>query len=370
MSAVCIHGWGAVSPAGWGAGPLWEAVQGRRVIDPVPIPWPGRDGVFPVRKVPVPAVRAGALAHPRLRRASPISQFAVAAAMEALGAHQAIVTAPSFRLGIVCCIFTGCIAYSRRFYGEVLQDPSTASPMVFPETVFNAPSSHLGAVLGARAANYTLVGDEGEFLKGMALAAQWLAEGVVDGCLVVGAEEADPISCDAMGQVARGVVVGEGAGAVFMSLQPGAIELGAVTSPEAFMDRRGRLMALARTRRAWEGVAAPGSLLVGNDPAPAWGPWASPAGVLGEGLGAAGAWQAVAAAEALARGASPTPEVVVETAGSNEQVVAAVLRRTTPVLPTLLAGTIELDGACLLDLLPQSLPSQLHRPGLPGSMPS
>ncbi len=58
------------------------------------------------------------------------------------------------------------MAYSRRFYEEVLRDPATASPLIFPETVFNAPASHLAAFLGTTAINYTLVGDEGTFLAG------------------------------------------------------------------------------------------------------------------------------------------------------------------------------------------------------------
>ena len=69
---------------------------------------------------------------------------------------------------------SGSVNYSRRFYDETLKDPATASPLVFPETVFNAPASHLAALLGTTAINYTLVGDPGTFLQGIALAADWL----------------------------------------------------------------------------------------------------------------------------------------------------------------------------------------------------
>ena len=54
----------------------------------------------------------------------------------------------ALRLGIVACTMAGSVAYSRRFYEEVLREPATASPLVFPETVFNAPASHLAAYLG------------------------------------------------------------------------------------------------------------------------------------------------------------------------------------------------------------------------------
>ena len=88
-------------------------------------------------------------------------------------------------------MLAGLVTYSRRFYEEVLRDPATASPLIFPETVFNAPASHLAAYLGSTAPNCTLVGDDGMFLQGLALAAQWLMEDEIDGCVVIGAEELD-----------------------------------------------------------------------------------------------------------------------------------------------------------------------------------
>ena len=86
-------------------------------------------------------------------------------------------------LGIIVCVLSGCVNYSRRFYDETLKDPGTASPLVFPETVFNAPASHISAFLGSMAVNYTLVGDAGTFLQGLATGANWLIEGKVSECL-------------------------------------------------------------------------------------------------------------------------------------------------------------------------------------------
>jgi len=80
------------------------------------------------------------LAHARLRRTSPMSLYAAAAAMEALRGASYIPKA-GHRLGIIFCVTAGCVQYSRRFYDEAWRNPPTASPLVFPETVFNAPSS-------------------------------------------------------------------------------------------------------------------------------------------------------------------------------------------------------------------------------------
>jgi 3-oxoacyl-(acyl-carrier-protein) synthase len=90
------------------------------------------------------------------------------------------------------------VQYSRRFYAEVLQDPKTASPILFPETVFNAPSSHLSALLASPAANYTLVGDYHCFTDGLDLARFWLITGRAEEVLLVAAEELDWLSAEAI----------------------------------------------------------------------------------------------------------------------------------------------------------------------------
>ena len=82
--------------------------------------------------------------------------------------------------GVIVCRIAGGVAYSRRLYEEVLHAPATASTLIFPETVFKAPASHVSAFLGSKGINYTLVGDDGTFLQGLALAAEWLAAGRVD----------------------------------------------------------------------------------------------------------------------------------------------------------------------------------------------
>ncbi len=119
------------------------------------------------------------------------------------------------RLGIIFCVTAGCVQYSRRFYDEAWRNPATASPLLFPETVFNAPASHLSAILESPCVNYTLVGDPGTFLQALALAAGWLANDRIDSCLVVGAEELDWLTADAYRHFSRGVACGEGAGAVY-----------------------------------------------------------------------------------------------------------------------------------------------------------
>src|SRR5581483_3184181 len=101
--------------------------------------------------------------HPRLRRSTSIAQYMVAAALEAMEADVEAIQAGKIRLGIIVAMLTGAVTYTRRFYEEVLRQPGTASLLLFPETVFNSSASHLGAYLGSKTLNYTLVGDDGTF---------------------------------------------------------------------------------------------------------------------------------------------------------------------------------------------------------------
>ena len=316
MSRIFVHGVGAVSPAGWGVTPLREAVLGKKTIEDRELERPGWTKPLCARQVPAPATRPAFLAHARFRRTSPISQFAVAAALEALGEDAALVSSGALRLGVVLCVMSGCVNYSRRFYDEVLKEPGTASPLIFPETVFNAPSSHLAALLGTTAINYSLVGDPGTFLQGLALAGDWLNQKQVDGCLVIGAEEMDWLTADAFRPFTRRVVPAEGAGALYLRREPdgsAAVELAEITDPYLFFDQDSRRRAAAAMRAQLPGGVAAAWLCDGRQDcarldAPemrAWQDWPgtrlSPKRILGEGLMAAAAWQCVAAVDALAR---------------------------------------------------------------------
>lgn len=341
MSEVWVQGVGAASPAGWGMGAFRQAIEEGKPLAVQELERPGWSRPLRVRRVPPAASRPAFLGHPRLRRASPITHHAVAAALEALGEDAERIKAGERRLGIILCVMSGCVNYSRRFYDETLRDPATASPLVFPETVFNAPASHLGALLGTTAVNYTLVGDPGSFLQGLVVAADWLSAGWVDGCVVIGAEELDWLTADAFRLFTRCMVVGEGAGALYLRAgdRPGQesaeVRLSAVSGAWLFTNRADRadaVRAAASEARAW--AQDSGTLVCDGVQGVPWldepereswrdwtGPRLSPRRVLGEGLMASAAWQCVAAADWLARGRHR--RAVVQVSGINEHVMWA-----------------------------------------------
>jgi hypothetical protein len=273
---------------------------------------PGWEKPLQVRSVPQPISSPAFFAHPRLRRANSIAQYTVAAALEALGNDVAKIQTGELRLGIVVCVMAGSVNYSRRFYEEVLREPATASPLIFPETVFNAPASHLAAFLGANAASYTLVGDDGTFLQGLALAAQWLEDEKMDACVVVGAEETDWVVADALKLFQRDAIHGAGAGAVLLKKNSGGaiVELSAVTDSFPFTQTQCRADA-ARKMRAQLPKYAPDELLCGGEMGK----------ILGEAFTASAAWQCVAACDNVRQNNHSAANVGV--VGANQQAIGA-----------------------------------------------
>jgi hypothetical protein len=335
MSELSILGIGAVTPAGWGVVPLRRALENGRPLPVQEIARPGWHRTLAVRRVPAPESKPAFLAHPRLRRTSPISQYAVAAALEALGPDVEPVTKGQLKLGVIVCVMSGCVNYSRRFYDEVLRDPATASPLVFPETVFNAPGSHLAALLGTTAVNYTLVGDPGSFLMGLVVAGDWLAQGLVEGCIIVAAEESDWLTADAFRLFTRQLVIADGAGAIYVRLaRAGAgVRVQAISEALLFTNQSGRRKAIqaaaAEARRYAAGAllcdAIQGVPRLDQPEMDAWedwtGPRISPGRILGQGLMASAAWQCVSAVDCVARGVHP--RAIVHLSGINEHVMWA-----------------------------------------------
>jgi hypothetical protein len=189
---LAIIGQGAVSPAGVGV----DALLHRKPV-PVSVAALGRpDQPWPVLRVDMkdPAF-ARWQREPRLRRASSMTFFLVEAAEQALAGVN---PADRAETGLIVAFSAGCVAYSRRFFEDIVtQGQRAASPALFPETVFNSPVSHVASVLGLNGAAYALVGDETAWVAALRTASVWLQRERVTQVLVLGAEEFDPLVLDA-----------------------------------------------------------------------------------------------------------------------------------------------------------------------------
>jgi 3-oxoacyl-[acyl-carrier-protein] synthase II len=350
LSRVFVCGLGAVSPAGWDLPAMREALKKGEPLPLQTLARPGWAKPLRARLVPAPAPRPAFLAHPRLRRASPITQYAVAAALEAVAGLQ-LNSHRNHRLGVVVCLQSGCVEYSYRFFEEVLKDPATASPLLFSETVFAAPASHVATLLGNTPLVYTLVGDPAAFLQGLSLGAQWLEENRVDSCLVIGAEETNWLLADGLWHFEHSAVISSGAGAVCLSLDAATslpVELCAITDAHTYTARKGRARAAQAMREQLPLGSAAELLCDGLSSSPradapelaAWHDWPgarlSPKRILGEGLMAATAWQCVAACDAVARGRYPAAHVSM--VGCNQQAVGARFERAGSSISQLSKG--------------------------------
>jgi 3-oxoacyl-(acyl-carrier-protein) synthase len=213
-----IAGIGWVTPLGDGLDDVFARIERGEVAEVKTIanPETGRSLSY----MPVPTNSVEALGrNPRLRRASAISYFGVAAGLAALeDAGVEMTPALAARTAVVFAISNGGVIYTRRFYDQIVkQGANAASPALFPDTVYNAPASHLAALLGIDGASYTLVGDASVGLSALHFGAQLLATSDIEQVVVVGAEECDWILCAAYAdwRLAR-TPLAEGAAAVVL----------------------------------------------------------------------------------------------------------------------------------------------------------
>lgn len=334
---IRITGTGAVSPAGWGVPALMEALDSGTRPPLSELSRERKHGPPVVTSVlRVPAAPSTLPKSPRLRRVSPISKFAAAAAIEALGPGRAAkAAAGELRLGVVCALVNGCVNYSNRFFGEVLADPSVASPILFPETVFNAPSSHLSALFNSTAPNDTILGDSAEIFTAMEIATEWLSRGDCDGVLVVAPEEIDWLSSEALKFYSRDYLPSEGAAAVYLETGNEGPQLVGIPDPVLLGPGTGRAKALRDLVQA-TGAADDGRTLLADSrsgvarfdrhEAAAWsGPRLSVREILGESFAASSGLQLVAAIEHLRRGTAD--RALVTSLGGNEQVAGCLIGR-------------------------------------------
>lgn len=333
---LSITGTGAVTAAGWGVEAMISALSSGQTIAPTLLERAiGEEKITtPVLRVPMDG--ATTPKHPRLRRTSPISKFAAAAAMEALGAERLARIPNGLRVGVIFSLTNGCVNYSNRFFGEVLADPTVASPILFPETVFNAPSSHLSAMIGSSSPNDSLIGDSAAFLSGIDLAAEWIERGDVDGCLVVASEEIDWLSAEGLCLYSRNYLPSEGAGAIYLEAADGPAVLRHLPDPVPY-NALGKKEAASELRKKLGAIDDGTTLLVDGlcgihrfdaPEANAWSDWSgprwSPKKLLGESIGASTAIQVIAAVEALKSGAFQ--QAVVSAVGANQQAAGLILQ--------------------------------------------
>ncbi len=333
-----IHGHGCVSPAGCDSATLFQACRNKETLFIDSLERTVGDALisYPVRRVDPTALREAMPKHPRLRRASDVTKFAITAAHQALGAERITkMKNRELNIGIVMSLMNGCVNYSNRFFGEVLNDPTFASPILFPETVFNAPASHIASYIDCDGPTYTLIGDSSTWFSAIRIAGDWLSTGQVDGCLVICAEEIDWLTSEGLYLYSKQLIASEGAAAIYLEHHTSELQLETLLGPFDYTCSAERKAAI---HDAWSITKQDSTLLVDGlsgvkkidrDELAASHAWQSsrisPNTIVGDAMGARCGFQSIVAIEALLNGFE---EAIVLASGGNQHAFSAKFKRS------------------------------------------
>jgi 3-oxoacyl-[acyl-carrier-protein] synthase II len=243
MSEIVITGVGIVSPIGVGHEAFWEnckkastGIKQITTFDTSPFKsnvagWV--EDFDPSQFMPTRTYR----------RMSRVSRMAVSASIEALeDSKLALETIDKDKIGVIVGTAYGSSSHVEDFFLSFLNDgPRGAQPFLFPETVPNAPASHVAMFHGITGPNTTFCQNDISAENAILYAYNLLSQNMVDVVLVGGADELTAIqyACyDALGVLNKikvkndesvkpvigdGLVLGEGAGILIMERRDFAI---------------------------------------------------------------------------------------------------------------------------------------------------
>jgi 3-oxoacyl-[acyl-carrier-protein] synthase II len=247
MNDIAITGIGIVSPLGVGRETFWENVR------------KAKSGIKRVTHFETSSFRSNIagwvddfdpgqyMPSRSYRRLSRISRMAVAASVEALTDSGLVLESlDKERIAIIVGTSYGSSSHVEDFFVSLLKEgPRGAQPLLFPETVPNAPASHIAIFHGITGPNSTFCQNDISAENAIIYARKLLLQNYADIVLVGGAEELSAMlySCyDAVlalnrikvdndgsvtPKIGGGIVLGEGAGIIVMERLDFARERGA-----------------------------------------------------------------------------------------------------------------------------------------------
>lgn len=225
MEPIVVSGIGIVSPRAFGREAFTRLLSG----DPT---------ANPASRVPEFALEDYLAGRRSFRRVAEVTKFALAGM--ALAIADAGLSPEAFggdRAGLIVGIAHGAVTYGVQFHRTLLlEGPLSASPLHFAESVPNAPAGNGAIAFQIRGPVHTLIGEEPVGVQAIDLAADLLHGGLVDRCLVVGAEEWNAVVAHAYAQMDRAarrshdpeetLPLSEGAAALVLELDAAVVRRG------------------------------------------------------------------------------------------------------------------------------------------------
>jgi len=247
MSDIVITGIGVISAMGTGREAFWESCQ------------KAKTGIKKVTAFDTSSLNSNVAGWiddfvprdhlpPRAyRRMSRISRLAVSSSVEALNdSGLNLENMEKERIAVIVGTSYGSSSHVEDFFVSFLKDgPRGAQPFLFPETVPNAPASHMAMFHGITGPNTTFCQNEISAENAILYARNLLLQNIVDVVLVGGADELSAMqyACyDALGALNKikinddeleapkpgdGIILGEGAGTLVMERSDFAVKRGA-----------------------------------------------------------------------------------------------------------------------------------------------
>lgn len=200
VTDIVITGFGAITAAGSGVAPVLELLRsGRDALTPVPADLAGADGH---RWGKAHGFKATDFIPPlKARKMDRCSQFGVAAAGMAL--KDAGIDPKAMnpeRIGVALGCGFGGMANSAEFLSGYFQNGMEGlAPMLFPNTVSNAPASNASIEHGLKGPNVTLVQRFCSAESAFLMACRFIAEGRADVMLTGGADDLMPLMIEGFG---------------------------------------------------------------------------------------------------------------------------------------------------------------------------
>jgi 3-oxoacyl-[acyl-carrier-protein] synthase II len=210
MGRIALSGIGPVTPIGVGKDQLWVSVESRaREIGKY------KEFSFPYELFcrEITGISRAYLKDGRFRRAAEISQYALIAANLALNDSENKLNGD---IALFMGITHGALGYTQTFHRAMIEEGAdAASPVLFSDSVLNAPAGNTSICFNITGPVHTLVGGGETAIKSLMLARRALESGSAEKALVISAEELNELSLSCYRRLGSGPI-SEGAGALIL----------------------------------------------------------------------------------------------------------------------------------------------------------